>query len=348
MAVFTKTKNDINRFTRISSALLVFVAAFAVAVPAQRALASSFILNPSSGSYIVGSIIPVAIFVDTEGVNINAVSGELVYSDDVLRPVSIRISDSLVNLWIRQPSAVEHEGKIIFEGLILNPGFSGRGKIAMINFEVYAPGEATVAFTSGVTLANDGFGSNVLSRLSDATFDTRGNIGDTIARGDSGELPIDPSELVFDSLRPPVVTSYAVRPRSLDEFFVQGVTYPGAVVTIRIADTADTIETLEILADGAGNFSYHHDALITSPLLQANVLSAVREIIKGTKYRFWLTAKVQNAETGPTQMFQVTVGGFSTSEILLGVLIVLGLCIGVLLLYVVHSVHASYRKPRPV
>ncbi len=348
MAVSTKMENDINRFMKISLAIFLFAIGFVATVPTHRATASSFILNPSSGSYIVGSMIPVAIFVDTEGVNINAVSGELVYSADVLRPASIRISDSLVNLWIRQPSVVGQGGKITFEGLILNPGFSGRGKIAMINFEVYAPGEATVAFTSGMTLANDGFGSNILSRLSDATFDTRGAVGDTIARGDSSELPIDPSELVFDSLRPPVVTSYTVRPKSFDEFFVQGVTYPDAVVTMRIADTADTIETVEILADAAGNFSYHHDAVSTSPLLQANALSVAQEIIRGKRYRFWLTAKVQDAETEPTQMFQLIIGGFSTSEILLGVLIVLGLCIGALLMYVVHSVHVAYRKPRPI
>ena len=297
-----------------------------------HAQAASFLLNPSVGSYAVGSVVPLDIIIDTEGEVINAVSATLSFNEDSVRPTTIKISDSLVDLWITQPAVSTTNHTISFEGLILNPGFNGKGKIATINLEILKPSSSVISFDSGSALANDGLGTNLLARFSEATLSTYGEAGQTVATR-STELPIDPSTLVLGSLRPPVVTSYTLRPERIQEFSLQGVTYPEASVRIWLQKGDSTPETLAIQADKAGNFSYQHDNPFRDlePLLPASVFTAAARLISGTPYRFWLTAIVSGSETSPTQAFDVLVGGVSTTEMLVAFLIIIVLILGAIL-----------------
>ncbi len=90
-----------------------------------------------------------------------------------------------------------------------------------------------------------------------------------------------------------------------------------------------------IQADKAGNFSYSRDNPYKNlqPIAPASVLSAVKYLFSGTPYRFWLTAEVSGAETPPTQAFDMKVGGFSTTGIFLGFLMLLIMTLGGFLLY---------------
>lgn len=324
------------KFAQILS-LLLFVVIF---ILPNTVDAASFLFNPSTGSYAVGSTVPVDVIIDTEDDSINAVSGVLTYDDTAVRPVSIKISDSLVDLWIVQPSISENEDTISFEGLILNPGFIGKGKIATINFTILTPSSSVVSFASGSALANDGMGTNLLTRFAKATLSTYGGEGKTIATRDiSSELPIDPSTLVLESLRPPVVTSYTLRPENINKFSLQGVTYPEAGVKLWFQKDSQVPDVLALRADKAGNFSYQHDSPFTDlePLLPASVLTAVKNIFSGTRYRFWLTATVLNSETPTTQAFDMVVGGISMTEVLIAFLIIIVLLLGTILVFQMTS-----------
>lgn len=317
--------------------LLLFTAVFVVPLSAS---AAAFLLNPSSGSYAVGSTVPVDVIIDTESASINAVSGMLTYDVTAVKPVSIKIADSLVDLWIVQPSISASEEAISFEGLILNPGFTGKGKIATINFTILAPSSSVVSFASGSALANDGLGTNLLARFAKATLSTYGAEGETIATRDlSSELPIDPSTLVLDSLRPPVVTSYTLRPENITKFSLQGVTYPEAGVKLWLQKDTQAPDVLTLHADKAGNFSYQHDSPFADlePLLPASVLTAVKNIFSGTHYRFWLSATVLNSETPTTQAFDMVVGGISMTEVLIAFLIIIVLLLGTILVFQMTS-----------
>ncbi len=294
-------------------------------VPCVQADASSLFLNPSSGTYAVGSIIPVDVIVDTNGETINAISGTLVFPKALVVPTSVKKNDSIVTLWIQQPSISAETSEVSFEGLVLNPGFSGRGKVLTVYFEVRATGSPVISFSSGLTLANDGFGTNVLETLADARYEISG-VSSPIVRGDDGkmELPVDPSALVLGSLRPPVVTGYTNRPDSLKDFFVQGVTYPNAEVHIWLKHPAGEPKQYTIASDEAGNFSYRYGSTKNLvPLMQAAVLSGLSGSLRGIPYQFWLGAVVEGVETPPTQAFEVTVGGIGIPEMLLMVIILL-------------------------
>jgi hypothetical protein len=302
-------------------------------------------LNPSTGSYVVGSSVALEVIVDTEGETINAVSGSLEYPTESLRPTSIRTSDSVINLWIQQPSISKISNTVFFEGLILNPGFSGKGKVATIYFEVIGPGISKVSFSSGLTLANDGFGTNVLSRLLPAQFQFIGSAGEKIVRGEIEELPFDPNELVTGRLRPPVVTNYTERPKTMKDFFVQGVTYPNAEVDLWVQHPIGEPERITIATVGAGNFSFRYDSKTNViPLLQASALSSLKSSLRGIPYRFWLSAVVNGVETPPTQAFEMTVGGIGIPELLLLIIILLILGVVALLIFVMYLLRRMYDR----
>ncbi|PIR70647.1 MAG: hypothetical protein COU46_00530, partial [Candidatus Niyogibacteria bacterium CG10_big_fil_rev_8_21_14_0_10_42_19] len=62
-------------------------------------------------------------------------------------------------------------GTVNFEGIVLNPGFTGAsGKAISITFKTKAAGSAPITFSSGSALANDGKGTNILTGLGDANF----------------------------------------------------------------------------------------------------------------------------------------------------------------------------------
>ncbi|MBU4256969.1 hypothetical protein KKC04_00990, partial [Patescibacteria group bacterium] len=58
-----------------------------------------------------------------------------------------------------------------FEGIVLNPGFTGSsGKAITIVFRTKAAGNTPLTFSSGSALANDGKGTNILTGIGNANF----------------------------------------------------------------------------------------------------------------------------------------------------------------------------------
>jgi hypothetical protein len=100
---------------------------------------------------------------------INAISGVITFPDNLLRPISVSKESSIISLWTGEPKI--NRGRISFEGVILNPGFNGsNGLVLRIIFEARSIGIASLNFSEGAILANDGFGSNVLARLESSTL----------------------------------------------------------------------------------------------------------------------------------------------------------------------------------
>lgn len=140
------------------------------------AYADTLYMSPSSGSYLSGKTFPVRVLVSSTGQSINAVSGTLSFPQDKLQVVSISKSDSILTLWVQEPSFSNTQGTVSFEGVVPNPGFTGAsGRVLTINFKVVAQGEASVKFSSGSVLANDGNGTNILRTIGTASFSLGGS-----------------------------------------------------------------------------------------------------------------------------------------------------------------------------
>ena len=157
----------------ISSALLFIV--FGI-LPAT-AQAASLYFSPSSGSYAVGKTFNVNVYVSSADQAMNAASGVISFPRDKLEITSLSKSGSIFSLWVLEPSFSNSAGVINFEGIVLNPGFSGAaGKVLTANFKVKTAGTARLNFSSGSALANDGKGTNILASLGSAQFSLGGAV----------------------------------------------------------------------------------------------------------------------------------------------------------------------------
>ncbi len=147
----------------------LFVLAF-VLLPSVTNAASLY-FNPSSSEYKIGDSFFVNVVIDSADKSINALSGSIDFSSDVLEVVSISKTGSIVNFWVQEPNYSNANGSVSFEGVVPNPGFIGNvGRVITINFKVKRAGLAKLAYSSASVLANDGLGTNILSGVKGATF----------------------------------------------------------------------------------------------------------------------------------------------------------------------------------
>lgn len=126
---------------------------------------------PSTVSRTVGNTFVISVFVSSPVAAINGASGVVSFPTNTLEVVSVSKTNSVMNLWVQEPSFSNAQGTINFEGITLNPGFTGnQGTVIAITFRAKSAGVAALTFNSGSILANDGAGTNVLKNLGSANF----------------------------------------------------------------------------------------------------------------------------------------------------------------------------------
>lgn len=137
----------------------------------SSALAASYVFSPSGSSVVSGQTFTVQVNVAASDQAVNAVSAEIAFPVEVLQVVSVSRANSIVSIWVKEPSFSNTSGIIRFEGAILNPGYQGpAGRLVSITFRAVGGGTAGVNFRSGSILANDGKGTNVISGLASARY----------------------------------------------------------------------------------------------------------------------------------------------------------------------------------
>ena len=150
----------------VSISVLLFV--FFSVLPAE---AATLYLSPATGSYPVDRNFTVSVRVSSAQ-SMNAADGKITFPNDKLQVVSISKVGSIFNLWVQEPSFSNGgaSGNVGFEGVVLNPGFTGDGKILDIVFRVRAEGSGVVNFSSGSVLANDGQGTSLPIELKGGNY----------------------------------------------------------------------------------------------------------------------------------------------------------------------------------
>ena len=160
-------RSDFNRLSLLSIALLI-AAGLVLPIPV---FAASLSISPATGSYNVGETFSVGVYVSSVDQAMNAASGVISFPPDKLEVISLSKSGSIITLWVQEPIFSNKTGTINFEGVVLNPGFTGSaGKIVTIKFRTKAVGSAPVTFSSASVLANDGKGTNILAKMSSGNY----------------------------------------------------------------------------------------------------------------------------------------------------------------------------------
>lgn len=148
--------------------ILVFICGLPFVVRAQKA---SFYLKPATGNYSVGATFFVDVFINAEGIPINAAQAIISFPPEKLKVLEISKRNSVFSLWVEEPVFSNSQGKISFLGGLPNPGFIGEtGKVITILFQAKASGEAKVSFGGEKILANDPKGTDIFSSSQGGTY----------------------------------------------------------------------------------------------------------------------------------------------------------------------------------
>lgn len=126
-------------------------------------------IQPSTKNLNVGDNLTITVYVDSSDQSMNAASGRITWDNNILKYVSHSKIGSIFSFWTQEPIIEENE--LTFEGVVFNPGFQGTsGKILTVNFKAIKPGETKINFTSGMVLANDGLGTNILKSMNGGIY----------------------------------------------------------------------------------------------------------------------------------------------------------------------------------
>ncbi len=182
-----------------------------------------------------GDRVSVDIRVKSTSQSINAISGAVSFPESLLRVVSISKDKSIINLWTEEPKA--QRNKIVFEGVILNPGFQGaNGQVLHITFETKGTGIAPLGFSEAAILANDGLGSNIIATLGSTSLkiiekkflpDNQVIVQEGGAGGEGRKLAALP-----------VITEYSVAVNSTEDLRLKGKGEPNALTKIVFKDVS--------------------------------------------------------------------------------------------------------------
>ncbi len=136
----------------------------------KTTLAATLRITPGTGVYTTGGTFSVSVVVDSAGKSINAAEGTLSFDPSQLTVVSASRGNSIFSLWVTEPSFSNSAGTVSFSGG--SPaGYSGSGGTVMsVTFRAKTAGTARLTFSQGAVLANDGKGTNVLTKMSSASY----------------------------------------------------------------------------------------------------------------------------------------------------------------------------------
>ncbi len=136
-----------------------------------KAVGAFLFFSPSTGTKVIESVFPVTVKLNSGGQTINASEGSIIFDSNKLEVTGISKNGSIFNMWTAEPSFNNNSGVISFGGGVPQPGYSGKsGTVVTISFRAKAVGEASMFFSSGAILANDGMGSNILTSMGSANF----------------------------------------------------------------------------------------------------------------------------------------------------------------------------------
>ena len=108
---------------RVSLVILLFSVSLVIAPLGAKA--AILYLEPAVGQYQPGDTFGVEIKIDTEGECINAIEGNLKFSQNILKAADFSRGESIITLWIKPPEFNQENGLVSWSGGIPN-GYCGR------------------------------------------------------------------------------------------------------------------------------------------------------------------------------------------------------------------------------
>jgi hypothetical protein len=302
------------------------------------AQAATLSLVPVSGAAEVGNVFSVSIQVSSTDQSMNAASGVLNFPIDTLQVVSLSKSNSIMNLWVQEPTYSNVDGTVHFEGIVLNPGFTGTGgTILTIKFKAIAQGVAPLSLSGSQVLANDGQGTNILKETSGATITVSQPIAapaptqiPASKRTEKAEPTTATTIATTTALEPPMITGFSQSVSLGSTAKIEGASmYPGAEAILTLQGPGTPLELTTIIADD-GRF----------------IFTLQHTLIPGD-YTGTVLIKKGDLTSPPSTVFIITFQGTSflglfaeylfQPTVLIALAAVFGFLLGVLFIYMLHG-----------
>jgi len=145
--------------------LFIFISAALFLISAQAADATILYALPEKTAVMPGEFLNVDIKINTEDVSINAIQATVQFPSNVLELIEADNTVSAFNFWVEDPLISNEEGTLKFIGGTTQ-GVSGQAlQVLKMTFKAVGAGQAPISFSDSVVTANDGKGTNVLSKI---------------------------------------------------------------------------------------------------------------------------------------------------------------------------------------
>ncbi|MCC7436522.1 hypothetical protein IT402_01450 [Candidatus Nomurabacteria bacterium] len=216
--------------------LFIFIIFFNLYFSTSSVFATENFVISAPKEVSVGESFNVSIFVNSPSQAINAVSGVIGVSGGVTFS-KINRESNIINFWTSDPKIVGNQ--IRFEGIVLNPGYQGNnGFIFSASMVARKEGVATLSFSEGSILANDGLGSNVIDYLSSLAIKIKVPSIKVDPIPQSPIAIITTDEVTGKKVALPVITDY---PESIDHAsraYIRGKGEPNALTKLTFKDVS--------------------------------------------------------------------------------------------------------------
>ncbi len=119
--------------------------------------AADFLFFGAPANVNTGDEFKIDAIIDAKEFPINALSGKIIFSENLLDVDKILTGNSGINLWV-EPPQISQPGTINFSGIVPN-GFNNQLLIFSVIFRAKTEGEANINFATVQALLNDGNGT---------------------------------------------------------------------------------------------------------------------------------------------------------------------------------------------
>ncbi|MBU4257208.1 cohesin domain-containing protein [Patescibacteria group bacterium] len=120
--------------------------------------AAEFNLTSQAQEISVGDQFETILFLNTEGEDINAIEGKIIFPANILELKDIKDGNSIINFWIERPRS-DAAGSVIFSGITPGGFRSENGLVFSLVFEPKERNKGQIEFSGIRALKNDGLGT---------------------------------------------------------------------------------------------------------------------------------------------------------------------------------------------